>query len=230
MKNRTDNDIKNKWYSMMRSKEKKDLSGRGKHLQPPAEGSIDAEQLEEINNIQENISYHELEQMSSGASDKILPHYVPQASNYWNTNNPFDGQNVATYANPYALAGGQGVLVLLPKSTASQYLASTYSASAVAGSPFLGPNGVHASDFAAAMTPCDLGHTTFTANDFAGNPHHSSRIASTGMGAESSGVVEPSLEAATSSKSREDTSSNFDEISAISTDTEKPTSAGFTMV
>ena len=181
------------------------------------------EQREDTGTIRDNLAYEDLEQASLETSDKILPQYVPHAPNYWSTNNPFQGQSIATYVNPHALAADQGVLVLLPKSTASHYLASTHPTSSVGTEfPSLGSNGFQA--HASAIAPFDSGDMVFAAHQVAGSSQGNSEIAE--MYAEDSAFVKPSVEAPTDPTDGNDKCSTFVK-SVIFKDIDSITSSGF---
>ncbi|CAB9502394.1 Myb-related protein A [Seminavis robusta] len=108
MKNRTDNDIKNKWYSMMR-KEKKAQEKLDKTLNK-------TQSMLENETIYDNMSYEDLSRMATqpGANDAgILPSFQQEA---------FNGTDAppSAYYSTQLQAGDQGSFAVLSAAAASR--------------------------------------------------------------------------------------------------------------
>lgn len=146
MKHRTDNDIKNKWYSMIRKEkraEKRPSAGVLTEEEPSAEGSAGMEHFEDADSMYVDIMPKDWAATPFEANDtrtKVLPDYVPHAPYHWTSNNPFGGQNVATYVDPKPLFGDGGAFVLVPNSTSGQSCSSSPREGAMAGGHSFGSN------------------------------------------------------------------------------------------
>jgi hypothetical protein len=120
MKNRTDNDIKNKWYSMMRkekkAKEKLDIEKHSKAHR--ARFDLDMPDVEIDNEtIYDNMSYEELTQLASEPTAKDAQNMVSFAQGSHGWEDPAT-PNLAPY--PQLVLEGQGSFTMLSDAAASR--------------------------------------------------------------------------------------------------------------
>jgi hypothetical protein len=134
MKNRTDNDIKNKWYSMMRKEKKASESGKQKKQEPKppqiqADSSSEKDSFDDADSIHENIAYKDLVKVEPEANEvhmKSLSNYAPFPPSNWHMQHPFVGPNVATFDHPRAF-------VLLSESKGQPHPSGSHGAAMVGG-------------------------------------------------------------------------------------------------
>jgi hypothetical protein len=119
MNNRTDNDIKNKWYSMMR-KEQNAQQKQAKKQSKARRASFDAD-VPAVGTDNETLYDNELSQLATGpgVSDAFFLAAYTQGAQGWSFPN-LSGQDYTAFYNPRFVAEGQGPFAMLSDAGASQ--------------------------------------------------------------------------------------------------------------
>jgi hypothetical protein len=123
MNNRTDNDIKNKWYSMMR-KEQNARQNQAKKQPKTQRAIFDVDMPNAaIDNetIYDGMIYDEFSQLTNGprASDALFLAAYSRGTQSWGLPN-FSGQDHSAFYSPQFAAEGQGSFTMLSHAAASQ--------------------------------------------------------------------------------------------------------------